>query len=128
MLLIGAAGSVYSLARQSYLTEMVPLHMRARALSTLGGTMRIGLFVGPFLGAGATALWGLSGAYFVSLAAILAAGVIVHRVPDLELGEEHRRASAEVTTDARAQGTLAGVPDARPGCSCSPRSARRARA
>src|ERR1700749_3267188 len=34
VLLIGAAGAVYGLARQSYLTEMVPLHMRARALST----------------------------------------------------------------------------------------------
>jgi MFS family permease len=98
VLLIGAAGSVYSLARQSYLTEMVPVHMRARALSTLGGTMRIGLFAGPFLGAAATALWGVSGAYLVSLAAILAAGVIVRRVPDLELTEEHRRASADVTT------------------------------
>ena len=51
ILLIGAASSVYSLARQSYLTEMVPPHMRARALSTLGGTLRIGVFVGPFLGA-----------------------------------------------------------------------------
>ncbi len=98
VLFIGAAGSVYSLARQSYLTEMVPPHMRARAMSTLGGTMRIGLFAGPFLGAGATQLWGLSGAYFVSIAAILVAGVIVHRAPDLELSAEHRRASAEVTT------------------------------
>jgi MFS family permease len=96
--LIGSAGSVYSLARQSYLTEMVPFHMRARALSTLGGTMRIGVFVGPFLGAGATALWGLTGAYFVSLVAILAGGVIVYRAPDLELSEEHRKASAQVTT------------------------------
>jgi MFS family permease len=61
VLLIGAASSVYGLARQSYLTEMVPVRMRARALSTLGGTMRIGVFLGPFLGAGATALWGLSG-------------------------------------------------------------------
>jgi MFS family permease len=96
--LIGSAGSVFSLARQSYLTEMVPFHMRARALSTLGGTMRIGVFVGPFLGAGATALWGLTGAYYVSLAAILAGGAIVYRAPDLELSEEHRTASAQVTT------------------------------
>jgi MFS family permease len=96
--LIGSAGSVYSLARQSYLTEMVPFHMRARALSTLGGTMRIGVFVGPFLGAGATALWGLSGAYYVGLVAILAGGVIVYHAPDLELSEEHRKASAQVTT------------------------------
>jgi MFS family permease len=66
ILLIGAASSVYSLARQSYLTEMVPGHMRARALSTLGGTMRLGIFLGPFLGAGAMELWGLPGAYYVS--------------------------------------------------------------
>jgi MFS family permease len=98
ILLIGAASSVYSLARQAYLTEMVPTPMRARALSTLGGTMRIGLFVGPFAGAGATQLWGLSGPYFVSLAAMVAAGAIVYRVPDLELSEEHRHAAAQVTT------------------------------
>jgi MFS family permease len=95
--LIGSAGAVYSLARQSYLTEMVPVHMRARALSTLGGTMRIGVFVGPFLAAGATALWGLTGAYCVSLVAIIAGGVVVYFAPDLELSEEHRKASAQVT-------------------------------
>jgi MFS family permease len=98
VLLIGAASSVYSLARQSYLTEMVPAHMRARALSTLGGTMRIGIFIGPFLGAGAAALWGLSGPYYVSLTAIVAAGAIVWRVPDLEVSDEHKRAAAQVTT------------------------------
>lgn len=98
VLLIGAASSVYGLARQSYLTEMVPLQMRARALSTLGGTMRIGVFAGPFLGAGATALWGLSGPYCIGIAAIIAAGVIVHRAPDLELSQEHRAAAAQVTS------------------------------
>lgn len=98
ILLIGAASSVYSLARQSYLTEMVPPHLRARALSTLGGTLRIGVFVGPFLGAGAVKLWGLPGAYYVSLAAIAAAAVIVYRVPDLELSDEHKAATAQVTS------------------------------
>jgi MFS family permease len=98
ILLIGAASSVYSLARQSYLTEMVPPHMRARALSTLGGTLRIGVFLGPFLGAGAVELWGLPGAYYVSLAAIAAAAVLVCRVPDLELSDEHRAAAAQVTS------------------------------
>jgi MFS family permease len=100
VLLIGAASSVYGLARQSYLTEMVPLRMRARALSTLGGTMRIGVFLGPFLGAGATALWGLSGPYCIGIAAIIAAGVIVHGVPDLTLSQEHRAAAAQVTTSS----------------------------
>ena len=98
ILLIGAASSVYSLARQSYLTEAVPPHMRARALSTLGGTLRIGVFLGPFLGAGAVELWGLPGAYYVSLAAIAAAAVVVYRVPDLELSTEHKAAAAQVTS------------------------------
>ena len=98
VLLIGAASSVYSLARQSYLTEMVPPRMRARALSTLGGTLRIGVFLGPFLGAGAMELWGLPGAYYVSLTAIVAAGVIVYRVPDLEVSDQHKAAAAQVTS------------------------------
>lgn len=98
VLLIGAASAVYGLARQSYLTEMVPVQLRARALSTLGGTMRIGVFIGPFVGAGATLLWGLSGAYCIGIAAIIAAGVIVYRVPDLELSEEHRVAASQVRT------------------------------
>ena len=98
VLLIGGAGSVYQLARQAYLTEMVPLQMRARALSALGGWVRVGVFAGPFLGAGAIKLVGLAGAYYVSLVAIVVAGVIVYGVPDLDLGEEHKRASAGVTT------------------------------
>jgi MFS family permease len=97
-LLIGAASSIYTLARQSYLTEMVPTHMRARALSTLGGTLRVGMFLGPFLGAGAIKLWGLPGAYYVSLAAITAAGAIVSFVPDLEESEEHKAAARQVTS------------------------------
>lgn len=96
--LVGCASSVYNLARQSYLTEMVPPEMRARALSTLGGTMRIGVFVGPFLGALATAFGGVPAAYLVGVVAILLAALVVHRAPDLELSPEQRLAGAEVTT------------------------------
>src|SRR5690554_3979802 len=42
--MIGMCQSVFMLARQTYLTDAVPVSMRARALSTLGGVMRIGLF------------------------------------------------------------------------------------
>jgi MFS family permease len=98
VLLLGAASSVYTLARQSYLTEIVPPQMRARALSTLGGTLRVGMFVGPFLAAGAEEVWGLPGAFYVSLAAMIGAAVIVYRVPDLEQTDEHKAAAAEVTS------------------------------
>ncbi|WP_370962476.1 MFS transporter [Amycolatopsis sp. cg9] len=84
VVLIGAAAAVYGLARQSYLTEVAPPHMRARALSTLGGSTRIGVFLGPFAGAAAMRFAGLPGAYYVSLAAIAAAAALVLRVPDLE--------------------------------------------
>jgi MFS family permease len=43
-------------------------------------------------------LWGLSGAYYVSLAAIAAAAVIVVRVPDLQVSDTRRAAAAQVTT------------------------------
>ena len=62
--MIGMASAVFALARQSYLTEAVPFHYRARALSTLGGVMRIGLFIGPFLGAALIPFAGLAGAYW----------------------------------------------------------------
>ncbi len=45
--LLGPSGAVFLLARQSYLTAAAPVALRARAMSTLGGVTRIGLFLGP---------------------------------------------------------------------------------
>jgi MFS family permease len=83
MLFIGLADSIFTLARQSYLTQVVPIHLRARALSTLGGTSRIGLFIGPFLGAAAIGVFDLRAAYLVGIGAAAAAGLIGLRYPDL---------------------------------------------
>ncbi len=82
--MVGMSQAVYNLARQSYMTEAVPIAYRARALSTLGGMMRIGMFVGPFLGAAAVHAFGLSAAFGVGIAGVLCAAAIGARVPDLE--------------------------------------------
>jgi len=96
--LVGAASSVFTLARQSYLTEAVPLPWRARALSTLGGVNRIGMFLGPFLGAAVMHFFGLSSAYVLAIVAVIGAGAIAYTVPDLDHREADRAASASVTT------------------------------
>ncbi|MFJ5698408.1 MFS transporter [Arthrobacter sp. NPDC093139] len=85
MAVVGMAASVFSLARQKYLTEAVPVEFRARALSTLGGTNRIGIFLGPFIGAGVMQFAGISGAYWVGVAGMTAAAVIALAIPDLEV-------------------------------------------
>lgn len=102
---VGLAGSVFGLARHAYLTEAVPVAMRARALSTLGGVHRVGIFVGPFLGALAVARWGTPGAYAVGVAGALLAAALVTGLT--ELGEPHRPARA-----AAAGGTAYGAGDA----------------
>jgi MFS family permease len=76
MLLVGFANAVFILARQSYLSEVVPVHLRARALSTLGGAARVGIFTGPFLGAAAISLAGTRAAYLVGAVAAAGAGLI----------------------------------------------------
>ena len=55
---IGLCASAFGLARHAFMTTRVPLSFRARALSLLGGSFRLGMFVGPFLGA---LLLGLTG-------------------------------------------------------------------
>ncbi|NUZ04810.1 MFS transporter [Piscinibacter koreensis] len=88
--MVGMASAVFGLARQSYLTEAVPIAMRARALSTLGGVLRIGLFIGPFIAAGAIHAVGIAGAYGVGIVALVAAAWLALRMPDLEAPEPVR--------------------------------------
>jgi len=83
-LMVGMSQAVYNLARQSYMTEAVPVMYRARALSTLGGVMRIGMFAGPFLAAAAVHVYGLQAAYVVGIIGVLGAAAIGARIPDLE--------------------------------------------
>jgi MFS family permease len=83
----GVAGAVFSLARQAYLTEAIPIPMRARALSTLGGTFRIGLFIGPFIAAVIVTRWNISAAYGFAAAMSLAAAALTAFLPDISTSQ-----------------------------------------
>lgn len=56
--LIGFCAAAFGLARHSFMTTRVPLSFRARALSLLGGTFRLGMFIGPFVAAVLLAIFG----------------------------------------------------------------------
>ena len=71
---VGCGWSIWLLARQTYVSEVMPSHRRGRALSTMGGAQRIGMFIGPFVGAAAVALYGFDGVFYVHLVLALAAG------------------------------------------------------
>ena len=81
---LGVSEAVVTIARQSFVTEFVPLTHRARALSTLGGVFRIGSFIGPLAGAAVVTLGGLRAAYWLAIATSLAAAIISAWLPDVE--------------------------------------------
>jgi MFS family permease len=84
LFIIGMCTATFYLARQSYLTEVAPLDLRARALSMLGGAHRIGLFIGPFVGAAVISLVSLRAAYAVAIAAAGLAALLLLVIPDIE--------------------------------------------
>ncbi|NYT58119.1 MFS transporter [Alcaligenaceae bacterium] len=94
VLLMGMATAIFYLARQAFLMEAVPAHMRARAFATLGGTQRIGMFIGPFASAGLMHFMGLSGAYVVAIVALAAAGALSFVLPELQPRTEGDEAKA----------------------------------
>lgn len=111
--LLGMATSVFYLARQSYMIDAVPLRLRARAFSTLGGTQRIGMFVGPFAAAGFMHFMGLPGAYWMAIIALIATGILAYTIPELqgskgqtsltqEPGNTKKDSSTDVTSEAGA--------------------------
>ena len=55
---IGMCAAAFGVARHAFMATRVPLAFRARALSLLGGSFRLGMFVGPFVAAALLWLFG----------------------------------------------------------------------
>ncbi|MET0480479.1 MAG: MFS transporter [Mycetocola sp.] len=83
--ILGLATAVFALARHAFMTSYVPLRYRARALSTLGGVFRAGLFIGPLLAVPVIHLTGgAQGAFWIMTISCLAAVLILVLLPDPE--------------------------------------------
>ncbi|MGZ5398461.1 MAG: MFS transporter [Nocardioides sp.] len=79
----GMAWTTFLISRQGFMIEAVPAAFRARALSALGGTYRIGVFVGPLLGAVLIGWTGLTAVFWLALALSLVAAGMATLMPDL---------------------------------------------
>ena len=81
--LSGVLWTAFLQARQGFMIDMVPAPNRARALSTLGGSMRVGIFVGPLLGAGLIHVSGIPAVFVLAATTALLSGLLALSMPDL---------------------------------------------
>ncbi|NYF17254.1 MFS family permease [Microbacterium sp. AK009] len=108
--LIGFCAAAFGLARHSFMTTRVPLWFRARALSLLGGTFRLGMFVGPFLSAGLLTLFGDETASIWFFGACLVAVIAL-----VLLGPDPERTLITGRDRRDAAGSASGVRDSQDG-------------
>ncbi|WP_246210533.1 MFS transporter [Nocardioides piscis] len=78
----GMTWTVFLMARQGYMIDAVPVAFRARAMAGLGGSMRVGVLVGPLLGAGLIHLSDLTSVFWLAAAMSLASAVLARLMPD----------------------------------------------
>lgn len=118
---LGLGHAVFALARHAFMTTYVPLQYRARALSTLGGIFRMGMFIGPLIGSAVLGLgFGLSSVWVICAAGTIVAIVVLVVLPDpssvfehsttttgvIELRAERTRIWQVVRQNARALATV----------------------
>ncbi|PZF56987.1 MFS transporter [Curtobacterium sp. MCSS17_008] len=113
--LVGVSTAVFALARHAYMTTAIPLRIRARALSSLGGVFRFGYFVGPFVSAGVVHLTGTTqSAFWIHVVCCLAAAVVLLVLRDPATGVRGlrlpSRASRPDTTTAAPEATSRTAP------------------
>ncbi|HWV49438.1 MAG TPA: MFS transporter [Microbacterium sp.] len=95
--LLGFCAAAFGLARHAFMTTRVPVAFRARALSLLGGSFRLGVFIGPFVTAALLQVFDEIAAIWFFLACLVVMVTLVLFGPDPE----------KTTPSSPANGTLA---------------------
>jgi MFS family permease len=105
---MGCSWAIWMLARLSYATDSSPIEQRGRVLSLLGGSNRVGNFVGPFVGGFGAAWLGSEAAFYIqaALALVAAAAMFIFvrepvRVSGAQTGTAHKRLAAVVRDHRR---------------------------
>ena len=88
MLIMGGGWAFWQLARLAYVSEVIPIDQRGRALSLVGGAHRLGLFVGPILGGFLGKYYGLESAFYAQAAMGLAASTMMFIVVQQSSGAD----------------------------------------
>lgn len=108
------AVNVWSLARQAFVAERVPTQEIGRAMTALGGTMRIGALIGPLVGGLLLLVAPLWSVYVLSVVCSVLALVVLYSP---RLGgrlEDGYDASGRSISAARHTGSADGSPAGRP--------------
>ena len=99
LFVLGTGLSIYSISRHTYISVVIPLEVRGRAISLLGGVFRSGLFLGPIIGGWVGATFGLPSAFLaLFLIGIFGLGFVWRYMRNLE---------ANVQESEQQRGTLA---------------------
>lgn len=111
--LIGFCAAAFGLARHSFMTTRVPLAFRARALSLLGGTFRLGMFIGPFVAAALLAVFGdETAAIWFFGACLIACVLLVLLGPDPERHPAARTPAAMLLPEDTGEPVTGSIPTA----------------
>lgn len=78
IVVLAISANVWSLARQSYVSQSVPPLFRARAMATFGGMFRLGNLIGPALGSAVVTLWAIGAVFVLHIStALIAIGLVL---------------------------------------------------
>lgn len=109
--IIGFCAAAFGLARHAFMTTRVPVAFRARALSLLGGTFRLGMFIGPFVSAGLLLLFGseFAAVWFLAICLVLLVVLVIFG-PDPEKALDASAPTPESSTEDSGEPVTGSIP------------------